>query len=134
MLKKTIQYTNFEGNTITEDAYFHLFLDDAISLYDDGVQNDFETLENANAKLADKKSALDRVFHKAYGHRVTDEDGNVSFEHYEDDKAWNRFRTSGAYDEFIAEVLFSGNVQQVLDSILPPALRNAANKASQNNN
>ncbi len=134
MLKKTIKYTNFEGKKLVEDAYFHLFLDDAIELYDDGMQNDFAVLEDADAKLADKKTALDRLFHKAYGHRVKDEDGNVSFEHYDDDKAWKRFRNSGAYDEFIAEILFSGNVQDVINAILPPALRNAANKASQNDN
>lgn len=140
MLTKTITYTDFNGNSRTEELFFNMTRSELLAfsfnmpdVISDSVGDPNKVdMEAAGIKLAEKlgnsgifKFVQDLVF-KAYG--VKSEDGRRFIK---SDELSTEFTQTLAYDEFIME-LFSDDkkASEFINSIIPADI---ANKMSGNN-
>ena len=132
MIKRTINYTDFDGNHRTEDAYFNMTRNELIAFsFDmpDIITNTAENtdasnnvdLEKAGAKLLDKlgtsgifKFVTDLVF-RSYGKKSDDGRRFIKSEELS-----TEFTQTLAYDEFIMD-LFSDDKKatEFINGIIP---------------
>lgn len=121
MLKKTITYTDYLGNTRTEDFYFNLSkseLSDMQMSVEGGFNVQLEKMMNAANNKEVYHTFVDVVL-QAYGelspdgryHLKEDENGN---------KLYKRFRQSPAYDALMDEICESeSTIAEFCKGILP---------------
>lgn len=97
MIKKTIQYEDFDGNNITEDFYFHISKLEVVELeveFEGGLEGHIKKLqETENAKEA--YHLFKDVLIKAYGERVN------SREFHKSPETQLKFANSPALGELI---------------------------------
>lgn len=95
MIKKTITYTTFDGEEVTEDCYFHFSKQEAIAMIATGMDKKFEEIGNSG----DPKLIID-TFHElvldAYGRKTPDGRGFVKNAEIREE-----FKNSIAFDEFL---------------------------------
>lgn len=124
MIKHTLTYENFNGQTVTKDFYFHLSKADIIELAIDGLFE--ETMKKAVAE--EDKLTLFRMFRKliflAVGVRSEDGESFAKPEMFRE-----AFVTSPAFDGLI-EYLFSDaeKAAQFIAGLLPAGSQEAAKK------
>lgn len=99
MIKKTVEFTNLDGNIVHKDLYFHLNSYEISKLAETGEFNKFEGgIENTT--LPEIVISIGDIIFMAYGERTEDGNGfNKSKELSE------KFRNSLAYDVFMDELL-----------------------------
>lgn len=129
MIKKTITYTDFDGNVRTEDAYFNMTKNELLSfsfgmpadVTDAAKNSDNVNIEEAGKKLAEKignegifNFVKDLVF-RAYGKKS--EDGRRFIK---DREQTVEFTQTLAYDEFLMD-LFSDDkkASEFINGIIP---------------
>ena len=114
MLKKTITYTDFNGNERTEDFYFNLLKTEALKIANDlpdgitdAIDKDLEDNAEESAKRLVEKLGnkgimefIEDLIRRSYGKKS--EDGR-SF--IKDPKLTEAFMQSPAYDEFYMEMM-----------------------------
>lgn len=101
MLKKTITYENFAGETVTEDFYFNLTKAELLQLemsMPNGLAAHIDRLV-ANQEGEKLLDMFDRIITKAYG--VKSFDGKQFVKSQEE---LNKFKFSGAYDALFVEI------------------------------
>lgn len=102
MLKKTITYENFAGETVTEDFYFNLTKAELLQLemsMPGGISAYMDRMiaeQNGEGIL----ETFDKIITKSYG--VKSYDGKQFIKSQE---ALNSFRFSGAYDALFVEIV-----------------------------
>jgi hypothetical protein len=101
MLKKTITYTNLDGEKITEDFYFHLTKADLakMELSEDNIQGRLMRMIEAKDGAAIIKE-FERIIRMAYGQRS--EDGKRFIRNQE---LADQFFSSEAYSELFMELM-----------------------------
>lgn len=112
MLKKTITYTDYNGNQQTDDFYFSLNEADLIDMEveaseystpDDNGDTGYKAMLNAIIKAQDAK-ALMRIFkdliRRSYGVKTAD-----GKHFYKGDEVYNDFVSSPAYSQLILDLL-----------------------------
>ena len=94
MLKKTIKYTDLDGNPAEEDAYFNLTKAEAIEL---NIRNDLEVIGRSrnNNEIMDM---FKRILKFSYGLRTSD--GKF----IKDERDFQIFAASEAYSELFMEI------------------------------
>lgn len=120
MLKKTITYQNFAGETVTEDFYFNLTKAELLQLemtMPNGLASHIDQLvaEQRGSELLDM---FDRIITKSYG--VKSFDGKQFIKSQE---ALNTFKFSGAYDALFMEIALDAEAaDEFTRGILPKDL------------
>lgn len=121
MLKKTIKYTDHDGNEIIEDFYFNLTKTDIL-------QKQLKTPGGYGEKLAAmyKKKDIPAIMENmeefikdSYG--IKSADGK---HHYKTAEAWNDFRSSPAFDELYFELMTDADkAAAFIKGIMPSDLK-----------
>lgn len=137
MLKKTITFTNFDGQTETVDAYFNLTKTECVDLNleyeeDGGLIGRIKKLmvEKEDGEIP-KKPAVDFVkllIDKAYGVRPKDDPSLFLKEDDNGKPLYKRFKQTAAYDAYVYGLL-SGDesLEEFAENVLPSI--NAQQKA-----
>lgn len=125
MYATTLTYEDLDGNSVTENAYFHMsardwaLVDDEMRpRYPGGYQEYLETqLKDGSAKSI--LEALDDIVKRAYGVRSADGKKFIK-----NDEVTEAFIGSMAYDAFLDELLFKTGASDVfIASVIPKEMR-----------
>lgn len=127
MLKKTITFTDFDGNPRTEDCYFNLTKTELVDWSADserGIQADMEDA----IRTKDMRKLLDFVkelVFRSYG--IRDKDG-IHFD--KSPEISRRFENSAMYDPLLMELFGDegGNTSAFINGLMPKDLVEAAMK------
>lgn len=102
MLKKTITYEDYDGNTITEDFYFNLTKAELIKMElseQGGLSEAYERIINAR-DVPEMIRIFDQLIEKAYG--VKSPDGKRFIKNEE---VYEAFKENPAYDVIFSELI-----------------------------
>lgn len=102
MLKKTITYEDYDGNTITEDFYFNLTKAELIKMElseQGGLSEAYERIINAR-DVPEMIRIFDQLIEKAYG--VKSPDGKRFIKNEE---VYEAFKENPAYDVVFSELI-----------------------------
>lgn len=121
MLRRTIEYEDFEGKKRKEDFYFHLQKSELVTwLSADGDYTMDKVLERL-VKSQNKKEVMEifeDLLHRSYG--VKSLDGRTFIKTEEE---WQKFRFSPAYDVIFMELVGSGEkAAQFVNAVIPKDL------------
>jgi hypothetical protein len=120
MLKKTITYDNFDGETVTDDFYFSLTEAEFVELEFSGTGNSyFKHMQNAlnNKNMAGIYAGMKTLILASYGERGQD----GKFRKSEDIR--NAFQTTEAYSKFLFEMASDENAAAAfLQGIVPKSM------------
>ena len=132
MLKKTITYVDYNGNTRTEDFYFNLTKAEILNLEfngEDGSLSDYLVFiikQNNTGRLLD---AFEAIIQKAYG--IKNEDGS---RFVKSDGALADFISSPAYSEILIDIATdSKKAAEFIEGIVPSDISSQL-KAEENAN
>ena len=102
MIKQSITFEDFDGNTVTEDHYFHLSKSELIDMQigDDSLSDRLQAI-GTNAKGADIIKAFKEIIEASYGQRVP---GSGS-QFFKSEKISSEFMSSLAFDAFLTTLL-----------------------------
>lgn len=120
MLKKTVTYTNFNDEEITEDHFFHLSKAELVELeasYDGGLSKELEQIvEKENPK--DIIAMFKKLILDAYG--VKSSDGTRFIKNQE---LREQFESSEAYSEIFMELVTDADAaSQFVNGIVPKGM------------
>lgn len=120
MLKKPITYTDFDGNTRTEDFYFNLSESELIDWQlttEGGLLTRLQTIVKANEKHTIMKTFKEIIL-KAYGEKSSD---GRYFD--KSDEISTRFSHSAAFNVLYQELLGNDNAaSEFINALLPADL------------
>lgn len=132
MIKKTITYTDYDGNVRTEDKYFNLSKPELIEMQTSesgGLEKKIEkiTQEQDVAKIIE---LMKEIIQKSYG--VKSDDGKRFIKNQE---ILDEFMQSEAYSELFMELATNANAaSDFINGILPKGLVEEAKKIEANGN
>lgn len=132
MIKKTITYTDYDGNTRTEDKYFNLSKPELIEMQASeagGLEKKIEKIsqEQDIAKIIE---LMKEIIQKSYG--VKSDDGKRFIKNQE---ILDEFMQSEAYSELFMELATDANAaSEFINGILPKGLVEEAKKLEANGN
>lgn len=126
MLKKHIEYTDFNGAVRKEDHYFNLSKSELMKMEmgtTGGWSDWVKQIVNAQ-DVPTLMKVFEEVLRKSYGRKTLDGRG---FE--KSDAIWLEFYQSGAYDTLFMELLTDADAaQKFINGIIPEDMREAAAK------
>lgn len=124
MIKKTINFEDFNGKQITKDYYFHLSKVDFLELSADGA---FENLIKNAVATKDKMAIFNgfkRLIGMSVGMRTEDGSGFVRTEAFRDE-----FLSSPAFDELVMELFTSDDKgADFIKGLVPAGMTDQLNK------
>lgn len=120
MLKKTIKYTDFDGNERTEDFYFNITKAEALEIEmatDGGLTKQLETivLEKDAAKVL---SIFKNIILKAYGEKSPDGKKFIKTQELR-----NQFAATEAYSELFMELMDHDKATAFINGVIPKPTR-----------
>lgn len=119
MLKKTITYTNYFGNEVTNDYYFNLTTNDMIEYTSGPKKTILDAVQKGSASDTDLVEALRDFILAAYGKVSMDGD---RFEKSEESK--NNFAQSAAFEALFMELAQNGDkLNEFMAGVLPKEMR-----------
>lgn len=123
MIKKTFTYTNTEGNTVKEDAYFHIGKLDAMKITDQpwfqNMQNLLKSDDEVN--VTETIDVMSNLIRTAYGRRIINENGIERFVKNEDEA--KAFVESEVGEDFIFSLITDpDNMVEFVTGIFPSAI------------
>lgn len=133
MLKKTIKYTDFDGNEATEDVYFNLTKAEVaeMELASSRINPDGTSSGGMEQMLSDVVAsgsgaqiidAFKEILAKAYG--IRSEDGKRFIKSYD---LFDEFTQTAAYSEFFMELITDADAASTfIKAIMPPELSKPA--------
>lgn len=120
MFKQTITYVNFNDEEVSKDFYFHMSKPEFVMLgvgaeaMDERIKRMVAT-NDAKAVLDE----LDSILKLAVGRKSEDGESFVK-----DQKAWNDFRFSPAYDEFVMHLMIEPNrMVEFINQLIPEKMQ-----------
>lgn len=118
MFKKTIDYTNFNGDQRTKDLYFHLSKGDLTEIVVDGTKERMDAAIASQDKMA-LMTELRSFVNRAIGARS--EDGE-SFD--KSPETVKLLTSSAAYDQLVSELMINeGVATEFITNLVPAELR-----------
>lgn len=125
MLKKTITYTDFDGNTRTEDFYFNLKKSEILEMHLETVGGLKQMLETIIAKQdAPKMTAVFKeLILKSYGEKSADGKRFIKSEELS-----KEFEETNAYDILFVELMDANNAAAFINGIIPAELADEVEK------
>lgn len=132
MIKKTITYTAFDDEIVTEDFYFHIKkstlldnmdLKDTLQDLQDSLTAEGRTEENLTEdEVKSLLQLVKRLMRLSYG--IRSEDGK---KHRQSDEIWDDFHDSAAYDAILFQMFQEKGVAMAfLGGIMPKELMEEA--------
>lgn len=129
MLKKTITFTNYDGQQETVDAYFNLSKTECVDLNleyeaDGGLVGHMKKLlgERENGQIRQKPAVdfIKLLIEKSYGERPADDPSQFIKEDDNGKSLFKRFSRTAAYDAYLYALL-SGeeSLDEFAESVLP---------------
>ncbi len=120
MLKKTIKYTDFDGNERTEDFYFNITKAEALEIEmatDGGLTKQLETvvLEKDASKIL---SIFKNIILKAYGEKSPDGKKFIKTQELR-----NQFAATEAYSELFMELMDHDKATTFINAVIPKPTR-----------
>lgn len=122
MIKESITYTDFDGNEVTEDFYFHMSqieLNEFMIAFPNGIKEYLkEVLKNSDAqKMLDL--AKDLVF-RSYGERTANGKGFIKSKEKSEE-----FTYTPAYDTMVMKLITDeGKMEAFMRGVIPKNLAN----------
>lgn len=122
MLKQTVTYEDFDGNTVTEDLYFHLSktrLAENFADIKEAILPVATMLSGAERELTDREkqqvlNLVKQIMELAYGVRVDSKKFRQSPE------VWADFYQSAAYDAYLWSLFTdAGKAEEFINGVLP---------------
>jgi hypothetical protein len=104
MIKKTVEFTDLDGNQRSVDCYFHLFTKEAALLREGAEKGDLAEFLKTTVPSGDAEKIMDefeKILGRTYGVRNPD----ATFEL--DPDGWKKFTRSQAYNALLTELLIS---------------------------
>lgn len=127
MLKKTVTYTDYDGNQRTEDKYFNLTKAEILEMQlsaEGGLDKKIERIAAAN-NPKEIVGLLKEIVCKSYG--VKSDDGKRFIKNEE---VLDEFLQSEAYSQLFMELLENPDAaEKFINGIVPRAVAEEANKA-----
>ena len=118
MIKKTITYTDYDGNERTEDKYFHMTNRELIKWETESGSGGMDKLIEKIIAEEDRKKIVDMfddLILRSYGEKSMD---GRSF--IKNDEIREAFANSAAYDELFYELLSStDNATEFVNGLIP---------------
>jgi hypothetical protein len=132
MIKKTITYTDFNDDTVTEDFYFHIKKSTLVENLDlkvtlqklqDQLTAEDRTVENLTEdEVLELLGLVKRLMELSYG--IRSEDGK---QHRQSKEIWDNFKDSAAYDAILFQMFQEkGHALAFLGGIMPKDLMEEA--------
>lgn len=119
MLKKTLTYTDYNGNEVTDDLYFHLSTMEVVRIQTELDMQEDEELDEYALRLGREKNLkeilqfIDLIVQRSYGVRSSD---GKRFD--KSPKVLEDLLASPKYDALIGELLFvDGAAQEFASSV-----------------
>ena len=119
MLKKTLTYTDYNGNEVTDDLYFHLSTMEVVRIQTELDMQEDEELDEYALRLGREKNLkeilqfIDLIVQRSYGVRSSD---GKRFD--KSPKVLDDLLASPKYDALIGELLFvDGAAQEFASSV-----------------
>lgn len=119
MLKKTLTYTDYNGNEVTDDLYFHLSTMEVVRIQTELEMQEDEELDEYALRLGREKNLkeilqfIDLIVQRSYGVRSSD---GKRFD--KSPKVLDDLLASPKYDALIGELLFvDGAAQEFASSV-----------------
>ena len=119
MLKKTLTYTDYNGNEVTDDLYFHLSTMEVVRIQTELDMQEDEELDEYALRLGREKNLkeilqfIDLIVQRSYGVRSSD---GKRFD--KSPKVLDDLLASPKYDALISELLFvDGAAQEFASSV-----------------
>ena len=119
MLKKTLTYTDYNGNEVTDDLYFHLSTMEVVRIQTELDMQEDEELDEYALRISQEKNLkailqfIDLIVQRSYGVRSSD---GKRFD--KSPKVLDDLLTSPKYDALIDELLFvDGAAQEFASSV-----------------
>lgn len=122
MLKKTITYTNYNGETVTEDFYFNLSKPEIIKMQM-SEEGGLDQLLDKVQKSKDSKKIMeifDKIILKSYGEKSPDGKRFVK-----SDEISKNFQSSEAYNQLFMELVTDAKKAADFVNAIIPALTDA---------
>lgn len=118
MFKRTVNYTNFNGDPKTADLYFHLSKTDLTEIVVDGTKDRMDAAVASQNKL-ELMRELRNFVGRAIGARSDD---GESFD--KSPETVKKLTGSAAYDQLLSELMIDENVvMEFVMNLVPPELR-----------
>ena len=119
MLKKTLTYTDYNGNEVTDDLYFHLSTMEVVRIQTELDMQEDEELDEYALRISQEKNLkailqfIDLIVQRSYGVRSSD---GKRFD--KSPKVLDDLLASPKYDALIDELLFvDGAAQEFASSV-----------------
>lgn len=129
MLKKTITYEDYDGNTRTEDLYFFISKSELTEMElstPGGLANKFESITKAQ-NGGEIVKIFKEIILKAYGEKAPDGRGFIKKRNGV--SLAEEFEQTAAYDALFTELLMDPDkAAAFINGIMPKDLMNEANK------
>ena len=126
MIKKTITYTDYDGNERTEDKYFHMSKRELIKWETESGSGGMDKLIEKIIEEEDRKKIVemfDDLILRSYGEKSMD---GRSFTKSEELK--NAFANSAAYDQLFYELLSdTDKATEFVNGLIPQDLNRQSN-------
>jgi len=126
MIKKTITYTDYDGNKRTEDKYFHMTKRELIKWETESGSGGMDKLIEKMIAEEDRKKLVemfDDLILRSYGEKSIDGRTFVKSEELR-----NEFANSAAYDELFYELFSSTeNATEFVNGLVPQDLNRQNN-------
>lgn len=119
MLKKTITFTDFDGNERTEDFYFNLKKSEILELHMETVGGLKQMLETILAKQDAPKIMMvfKELILKSYGEKSADGKRFIKSEQLS-----KEFEETNAYDVLFMDLMDANNAAAFINGIIPAEL------------
>jgi hypothetical protein len=128
MIKKTITFEDFDGNSVTEDHYFHLSKKELVDLEmseTGGLSSRLEQVTRSN-NGQEIMSTFTWLISKAYGQR----DPHNPTKFFKSDKITQEFMTGPAFDQFFTDlVTHPETAAEFVNGLFPKDLAKLVEKA-----
>lgn len=125
MIKRTITYSDLDGNPVTEDFYFHFTKAELIEMEIEGdLSGRFQKIIDGKAEAAEALPLIKDFIVKSIGER----DGAI-FE--KNDKVRKRFLQTEAYSDMLMELLaHPAEAANFINSLMPKGMEETVAKLS----
>ncbi len=117
MLKKTVEFENYDGVKIKKDLYFNIRKDELIAMQfeeEGGLDKLLQKMQNEKDSREIMRM-FEKILKASYGEKSPD--GN---EFVKSEEVWNRFKSSNAYEVLYMELVSDADkLSNFIESIIP---------------
>lgn len=126
MIKKTVEFENYDGIKIKKDLYFNIRKDELIAMQfeeEGGLDKLLQKMQNEKDSREIMRM-FEKILKASYGEKSPD--GN---EFVKSEEVWNKFKSSNAYEVLYMELVSDADkLTNFIESIIPKFSQNEMDK------